>query len=104
MNANNYKWLETPRTWALWMPPGGIPVYIRKSDAAVLIRWNGIHIRAKAASVNQAKRHVLRWIAARSSKPWGRGSKGGFGHRDALPASIRNSIADWNAKNGDLDF
>lgn len=70
------------------MPPGGIPVYIRKRDAAILIRWNGTHIRAKAASVDQARR----------------GSKGGFGRRDALPASIRNSIADWNAKNGDLDF
>ncbi|MCC8538802.1 hypothetical protein LN474_17895, partial [Xanthomonas codiaei] len=79
-------------------------VYVRKCDAAILIRWNGVQIRAKAGSVNQAKRHVLCWIAARSNKPWGRGSKGGFGHRDVLPASLRNAIADWNAENADLDF
>ncbi len=80
-----YKWLETPRAWCLWCPPGGTPVHIRKSDAAVLIRWNGFTHKAKGGSVAQAKRHVERWVAAQTTKPWGRGR-----HRERLPDRIRD--------------
>lgn len=101
MLPTGYKWMETPRTWGLWVPPGGIPIYIRKSDASILIRWGGVEIRAKAASVAQAKRHLARWVSARTDKPWGRGKKGGFERRTAMPAEFRDSMADYAAENPD---
>ncbi|MGV7188599.1 hypothetical protein [Xanthomonas axonopodis] len=98
---NTFKWLEAPQTWGLWCPPGGIPIYIRKADASILIRWDGCTIRAKAANVDQAKRYVLRWAEARSKGPWGRGKGGGFDRRDRMPEVVRAAQADWEAENAD---
>jgi len=89
MLPSNFKWLETPKLWCLWCPPGETPIYVRKRDAAILIRWNGYTHQARAASVEQAKRHIGRWVAAQRTKPWGAER-----HRERLPDAIRSRLLD----------
>jgi len=89
MLPSNFKWLETPKLWCLWCPPGGTPIYVRKRDVAILIRWNGYTNRARAASVEQAKRHIGKWVAAQRTKPWGPER-----HRERMADSIRARLLD----------
>lgn len=89
MLPSNFKWMEAPCMWCLWSPPGGTPIYVRKRDASILIRWNGYTHRARAGSVEQAKRHIERWVSAQRTKPWGAER-----HRERLPDAIRSRLLD----------
>ena len=69
MLSSNFKSREAPRMWCLCCPRGGPPIYVRTRDAAILIRSNGYTHEARAATVEQAKFHIGRWVSAQRTKP-----------------------------------
>jgi hypothetical protein len=54
--------------------------------------------------VDQAKRHLLQWVAAQSKGPWTRGKRGGFRARIVLPPQVRDIEREWAAACDDRHF